>query len=44
MVAMILVNSAGRALGAIYNKYRLNSGFGYDILIINCIIVVRYLY
>ncbi len=30
MVAMILANSAGRALGAIYNKYRLNKGFGYN--------------
>ncbi len=30
MVAMILANSAGRALGAIYNKYKLNKGFGYD--------------
>ncbi len=30
MVAMILGNSAGRALGAIYNKYRLNKGFGYN--------------
>ncbi len=30
IVAMILANSAGRALGAIYNKYRLNKGFGYD--------------
>ncbi len=28
MVAMILANSAGRGLGAIYNKYRLNKGFG----------------
>ncbi len=31
MVAMILVaNSAGRVQGAIYNKYRLNKGFGYN--------------
>ncbi len=30
MVAKILANSAGRALGAIYNTYRLNTGFGYD--------------
>ncbi len=27
---MILANSAGRALEDIYNKYRLNKGFGYD--------------
>ncbi len=30
MVAMILDNSPGRALGTTYNKYRLNKGFGYD--------------
>ncbi len=30
MVTMILANSAGRALGAIYNKYRLNKGFDYN--------------
>ncbi len=30
MVTMILANSAGRPLGAIYNKYRLNKGFGYN--------------
>ncbi len=40
MVAMILANSAGRALGAIYNKYRLNKGFGYNTYILSCIIVV----
>ncbi len=28
MVAMILANSLGRALGTISNKYRLNKGFG----------------
>ena len=26
----ILADSGGRALGAIYNKYRVNKGFGYD--------------
>ncbi len=30
MVAMIPANSVGRALGAIYNKYRCNKGFGYN--------------
>ncbi len=30
MVSVILANSTGRASGAIYNKYSLNKGFGYD--------------
>ncbi len=30
MIALKLAISAGRALGAIYNKYRLNKGVGYD--------------
>ncbi len=28
IIALILVNSAGRALWAIYNKYKLNKSFG----------------
>ncbi len=30
MIVLILANSGGRTLGAIYNKYRLNESFGYD--------------
>ncbi len=30
MIALILANSVGGALGTIYNKYKLNRGFGYD--------------
>ncbi len=30
MEVMVLANSAGRALGAIYNNYRLNKCFGYN--------------
>ena len=30
VTASVLADSAGRALGAIYNKFKLNKGFGYD--------------
>lgn len=46
MIPLILANSAGRALLAIYNKYKLNKGFVYDIcttLYHSCSIYIRLL-